>query len=66
MWRNIMCDFSGSLEAVRIFYIELNGNFIFALWIFILWRVVTEQIMFINQGMGVNATVNNAGWLGIL
>jgi hypothetical protein len=46
-------DFSGNWEPVRIFYIEINGNFFFDLRIFTLWTVFIEQIMFINGGMGV-------------
>jgi hypothetical protein len=29
MLEKILSDFSGSWEPVRIFYIEINGNFIF-------------------------------------
>jgi hypothetical protein len=49
----ILGDFSGSRKPVRIFYVEINGNFIFDLLIFNLRTIFIEQIMFVNRGMGV-------------
>jgi hypothetical protein len=46
-------DFSGSLEPVRIFYIEINENLIFILCVFSLWTVLMERTTFVNRGMGV-------------
>jgi hypothetical protein len=50
--RKILGDFSGSRESVRIIYININGNFIFDLWIFTLRTVSIERTAFVNRGMG--------------
>jgi hypothetical protein len=49
----ILGDFSGSLEPVRILYIEIKGDFIFDLRIFTLRTFFIERITFVNRGMGV-------------
>jgi hypothetical protein len=49
----ILGYFSGSREPVRIFYIEINGNFIFDLQIFTLRTVFIEQITLVSRRMGV-------------
>jgi hypothetical protein len=48
-----MGGFSRSREPVRIFYIEISGNFNFNLWIFTLLTVFIARITFVNQGMDV-------------
>jgi hypothetical protein len=37
-------NFSGSQEPVRIFYVEINGNFIFDLQIFTLQMVLIYEL----------------------
>jgi hypothetical protein len=49
----ILGDFSGSREPVSIFYIEINGDFIFDFRIFTLWTVFIERITIVNRGMDV-------------
>lgn len=46
----VLGDFSGNREAVRIFYIEINGNCIFDLRVFTLRTVFIELITFVNDG----------------
>jgi hypothetical protein len=65
----ILSDFSGSREPVRIFYIEINENFILDLRIFTTRTVFIERITFVNRGMGGLETLNKhhsvvspAGW----
>jgi hypothetical protein len=46
----ILSEFSGNQEPVRIFYTEINGNFTFDLRIFTLQAVFIKRIMFIIKG----------------
>jgi hypothetical protein len=48
-----MCENTGSQEPVRIFYIEINGNFILDLRTFDLRTVLFERITFVRREIGV-------------
>jgi hypothetical protein len=50
-----MGNFSGSRELVRIFYIEINGNFALCLRLLTILTVFMVGMTFVNGGMVVRA-----------
>jgi hypothetical protein len=56
MWEKILGDFSGGREPVRIFLHWNQREFHFRFTNFTLRTVSIEQIIFVNQGMGVSVS----------